>query len=125
MYLFVSSNDCKELYPNNSPTDFTVELPQAITGTHLSLRHVYFRKRQSGAKSYYYLLCDLVEPSVLAGKETTVLGSFFERGNLEYPQTQGLACASFKRIRLRVINSNHEIPEDLGPIFFTIEVSHV
>ena len=88
MYLYISSNDCLNLYPSNTATDFIVELPQAITGTHLSLHHVYFNTKnpnlfqQRTPDEYYYVLCDLVETSVLDGKESHVLGSFFQKGIL-------------------------------------------
>lgn len=123
MYLFVSSDDCKDLYPANTPINFTVELPQPVEGTHISLHHVYYTKRPQATKEYYYVLCDLVEPSVLAGKEKRVLGSFFEKGSLEHPQDIALISSFVKRINIKIVTNDINIPGDLVSVYLTLKIN--
>jgi hypothetical protein len=121
MYLLLSPNDCKELYPANTPSDFIVELPQSITGTHISLIEVYYKKKP-GSGQLYYVLCDLVESSVVGGREVALLGTFFQRGTIDYPRELGLVTKYFKRIRIRVFNADFETSNTSDVILFTIKV---
>ena len=125
MYLFISSNDCNLIYPSNSPKDFTVELPQVIEGSALSLLHVvYYKKTNQPIDRYYYVLCDLVEHSVLGGKEVRVLGSFFESGSLDKPENIALLSSAIKRIRIKIVTDDLGDPDDLVAVYLTVKVSH-
>jgi hypothetical protein len=121
MYLLLSPNDCKELYPSNTPSDFIVELPQSITGTHISLIEVYYKAIQEFSQ-FHYVLCDLVESSVVGGKEVALLGTFFQRGTLNSPRELGLVTRYIKRIRIKVLNADFEASNNLDLVLFTIKV---
>lgn len=123
MFLYLSSEDSKELYPFNTATDFTVELPKVVTGTHLSLHHIHYSKRDQTPKVYYYILCDLVEASVVGGKEEQVLGAFYQRGDLLSPKPLVLTTQAFKRIRFRILKRDLTVPEDLLSVNLTLQLS--
>ena len=122
MFLYLSPEDSKELYPSNTVSDFIVELPRVVSGSQLSLHHVYYRKSQQGRKKLYYVLCDLVESSVLGGKEEQVLGVFFQSG-LITPQPLNITNQAFKRIRVRILNRELSVPDDLVSVNFTLKLS--
>lgn len=122
MYLFVSSDDCKDLYPENSAVNFTVELPQALTGNFIALQHVFYKKQEKEVKGYYYVLCDNIQSSVLGGKEVKVLGSFFETGSLQCPQELPLVNHTIKRLNIRLLTRTLKVPTNLSTIYLTLKI---
>ena len=74
-YLFLASNDSTDYYPNNSPTHFSVKLPETI---HLSGREPWMcalRQFQCKTRSptNIYVLCDAIEDSFALGRKLPVL----------------------------------------------------
>ena len=122
MLLFVSSEDTKAYYPDNKVYDFTVELPQSLTGSYLALQHVYFKVKESTPEEYYYVQCDQVQESVIAGKEAKVLGSFWQSGNLDCSQPLRLVSRHIKRLRFRISTRKFEVPTDLVEVYLTIKL---
>lgn len=65
--LFISSNDCSDLYPNNSPTDFIIELPNVLELHEpcvivLNELEISGDFQKNGIKELY-ILCDICESS--------------------------------------------------------------
>ena len=123
MFLYISSEDSKELYPSNTVSDFTVELPRVVRGSLLSLHHVYFTESGTANKVLYYVLCDLVEASVVGGKEEQVLGTFYQTGDIITPQPLNVTSQSFKRIRIRILKGDLSVPNNLTSVNFTLKLS--
>ena len=74
-YVFLASNDSIDYYPNNSPTHFSVKLPETI---HLSgggqwmcaLRQFQCKTR---SPTNLYVLCDAIEDSVALCRKLPLL----------------------------------------------------
>ena len=122
MYLFLSPDDSKNLYPDNSPADFIVELPRTICGNSISLQHVYYKVKEASTRQLHYILCDLVEASIVGGQEKRALGSFFQSGSVESAQELPLSSKTFRRIRIKVINSKFEDDQTLSAIYLTVKI---
>lgn len=75
MLLYLSYQSCIEQYPQNTPTDFTYELPKDIHclgdwNCTLKELHTLTKPRISPLLCIY---CDIVEPSPIFGKLKTIL----------------------------------------------------
>ena len=73
-YLFLSSQSSKEQHPNNTSTDFTVELPKTyyLEGTwEVALKELETRINED----LFYVLSDVCQESSVGGTLTSVLRS--------------------------------------------------
>ena len=86
-YLYASSEDCKDLYPDNRPQRFTVQLPRELnlSGTwYCALKELYFKGEfrfnpkgllhvPKKAPQYLYLCTDVIEGAHLSNSYVPVL----------------------------------------------------
>jgi hypothetical protein len=124
MYLIVSSDDCKDLYPDNNIWDFTVELPIPLVTKNYraALTGVYFKKRVTKG-SFCVVFSDICEESVYSGTQKRILGTFFQPGNIENPPYLNLLGDWVKRIRFKVQLCEVETyPDSDQSIFFVIHL---
>ena len=121
MYLYTSCDDSKGLFPQNDCWDFIVELPKSLENySKVALTHVWFRSKAIKG-SYYYLLCDVVESSVVGGIEAPVLATFYEPGAVGNPAYIKLTLDSIKRLRLTVKSADKKPLQDITKeIYFTL-----
>lgn len=124
MFLYVASDDCKDIYPNNSCWDFTVELPEEVQGVcRVALTQVFF-KQKSFARGLYFVICDICEESVVKGKRERILGTFFTPGSLDSPDYIGTSRDPIKRLRFSVKDIHFETPKDYsGALNFTLHLT--
>ena len=122
MYLFLSHKDSENLYPDNSPADFTVELPRSLSGNFISLQNIYFKRKEVESEEYFYILCDIVESSILGGQERKVLGSFFESGSIVCPQDLPLTSNLIRRLHIRIVNTQFKQTQNLVATYLKIKV---
>jgi hypothetical protein len=67
MYLFLRSDDSKDVYPLNSPTDFTVDLPEPVDVTgFIALCEIDYRPSQKNKDIYVF--CDWCHGSCVDAK---------------------------------------------------------
>ena len=124
MYLIVSSDDCKDLYPENNIWDFTVELPVALAASkyRAALSAVYFKKKVIRG-SFCVVYSDICEDSVYNGAQKRILGTFSQPGNIENPLYLNLIGDWIKRIRFTIeLCEVEETPETDQTIFFAIHL---
>ena len=122
MYVFVSSDDCKDIYPNNAIVQFSVELPREIDSEHyqVALTHVYFKSRVIKG-TYNIVYCDIVQESFINGECASVLGCFFQPGGFDQPIYLDLKPGLIKRLHFRITSTNGPLLEDIDKaIFFTL-----
>ena len=124
MYLIVSSDDCKDLYPNNNIWDFTIELPIALVANkyRAALTGVYFKKKVT-KNSFCIVFSDICEESVYNGVQKRVLGTFPKPGNIENPPYLNLIGVWVKRIRFKIeLCEVEENPVSEQTIFLVIQL---
>lgn len=119
MYLYVSSKDSLDYFPQNSGGDFTVELPVALKGVcDLALTHVYGDSIRVG---YYYVFCSVCTHNIVHGREDKILGSFLESGTLDTTYYTPVDQARIKRIRFTVLSAIDNTPYQ-GELYFTLHI---
>ena len=124
MYLIVSSDDCKDLYPENNIWDFTIELPVALVASkyRAALSAVYFKKKVIRG-SFCIVYSDICEDSVYNGVQKRILGTFSQPGNIENPPYLNLVGDWIKRIRFKIeLCELQENPDSEQVIFFAIHL---
>lgn len=121
MYIIASSEDSKDIYPNNSWTDFTVELPKQLDlsdNYSVALTHIFFNYKFR--KSCFYIFTSICETSVVKAEERNFLALFSEPGGVSNPLYLKINQNTVKRIRFiildqdlktpKIINSNNSSP---------------
>lgn len=120
MFVVISPNDSKSIYPLNTWTNFTVDLPQSIVNARTSYRvgltHVFFKKSKLQKSPFYHVFSSICDSSVVAGKELALLGTFSEKGAIYSPYYQNLVEDNIQRISITILTPDLSIPtsEDLS-----------
>ena len=76
-YIYLSSEDSQDLYPDNNMTDFVVELPQTIHldegQWEMALMEANYDKDIHKDHGSLYLLCDICEYSIVRNNKQPIL----------------------------------------------------
>ena len=75
-YVYLSSDDCKELYPNNNGVSFTVRLPERVMLDRGAWSCGLFEcclEVDSKKEKTYFICCDTIEQQYVAGVGLPVL----------------------------------------------------
>lgn len=122
IYIYLSSEDSKEYFPDNSPENFTIELSRTLSAEkqEVALVDVFFDSYNPQNTGYYFIFCDFVEGSFVGGAEKRVLGSFYRPGALDCLDYHPISEHSLKRlsfqIKTREDNTLH------SPVFLKLHV---
>ena len=120
MLIYCSPEDSKHLYPANNTGDFIVELPHAVSGKYIQVEQVYFTG--GGTKRLCFVLCDQIQPSILAARQLPVLCSFFQRGPVIPIQSIPLITKHFHRIHIRIVGEDLKTPASFSKVCLTLKV---
>ena len=130
-YLFLTSTDGLDVYPQNNCTDFTVDFPNPIELNsdktlimqewHVALIDININLPIS-LKNSVIVMCDLVENSYIKGKRLPLLrilpGAMLDGASLHIPYYMKLNTTSFRSLRIYLLDINfesieNEISEDI------------
>lgn len=127
MFIYVSSQDSRDIYKGNKFLRFSVELPTELhtQNCELSLKHVWFSKGKGVRGSYYYVFCDAVEPSIVNGKEAPILGSFFQQGATVSDEYHHISTNYIKRLTFNINCSDSEAPSIDRTLYFTLHLREI
>ena len=116
-YLFITSNDCSDIFPSNTWNDFTIEFPQEIrlsnclgTAWSFALTEIALTNTsQSPLSDSWIVLCDLAESSYIRGSTAPVLRTISQdtekSGSLFQTYYIGVNNNKFNRLRIYIRNS--------------------
>lgn len=121
MYLFISPQNSKNIHPNNSPSDFTIELPSVLKqATEIALTDVFIEADPK--KQLFFLLCDVIDSSYLEGVEYPVLASFWDSAHISNPHYISLKQAEIRRIRFSLKTFDNSPIDNSLKLCFTLHV---
>ena len=101
MYVHITSTECQLFYPDNTSTEFTVELPVPITkSSQVGLTQVYFK-----GEAFCVLSTDICEESILNCSLRPVLATFCKSGDIVNPVYKPVTLDWIKRIRFSLQSS--------------------
>lgn len=127
MYLYISSKDSIDLYPQNTPANFIVQLPQHLqldegTWTCGVLQCVL----PSTPRSATYITCDFVESSFLGGHAQPVLAMTTVKTK-EYVNVTRVPIkrTQLPTIRIKLVNRRGVSPTlEIGETLLVLEIRH-
>lgn len=121
MRLYLSSQDSKDIYPENTPSNFRVELPQHLNRGSCTVLQCVLPFRPSVP---VYLACDLIEPSILGGRYQSVLTALASKTReFSNPDYTKVKVASVSTIQLKLINRRGEvIPVEKGETVVVLDL---
>ena len=95
MYVHISSSDCQLLYPDNTSSEFTVELPVTINteSCRVALTQIYFK-----GETFCALSADICDDSIINCSLRPVLATFFKSGNISNPAYKPVVRDCINRI---------------------------
>ena len=104
--IYLSSEDSKDLHPQNKVTDFVVELPEALElhgEWEVGLFQMSYRVPRT-TEGPYYLFCDLCEESLVYGHQLPVLQKLTSRSSYTNPLPLyvGVKALTVQRIHIRL-----------------------
>lgn len=107
MYIYLSSDNSKQYYKGNDFFQFTVELPSVLytENCEITLKSVYFKKTKELRNNYFHVFCDCIQPSIVNGQESSILGTFFEPGATDTDQYHSITTNYLKRLTFRIYAS--------------------
>ena len=99
-YLYLSSNDCINLFPSNTQNQFSVNLGKQLTGEwKCGLKEIYFML-SSEIPTVAYILCDKCERSYVRGTYMTLLR------RITLPVMEGIYSESFSDTYYKRVTSS-------------------
>ena len=112
MYVYISSSDCHPLYPDNTSTHFTIELPVAIhtESYEVALTQIYFK-----GETFCILKADICEESIVNCSLQPVVATFYKSGDIARPAYKNIVRDWIKRIHFSLESS-----EKIGEFYFTL-----
>ena len=112
MYVYISSSDCSLLYPDNTSSQFFVELPVAINAEKykVGLTQIYFK-----GEAFCTLTSSICEESIINCSLQPVIATFYKSGNISQPAYKSLVGDWIKRIHFSLQSS-----EKIGDFYFTL-----
>jgi len=90
-HLYLSSEDSKDLYPNNKPSSFVVQLPKTICLKGMwmcALCEVQYNHEAARSHENIYICSDLCEGSIVGKRMFPVLRQVFTKGKKSRRLTQ-------------------------------------
>ncbi len=119
-YIFASSDDSLDFYPNNKSTDFTVELPRVIRASECALGEISFLSQSQDL----VVLCDLCEESYYRDSLVPILRIVKAPGELENLYFVPITRHEIKRFHIRILTKQLEEPsDDLGVVICTLVIN--
>jgi hypothetical protein len=117
MYVHISSSDCQLLYPDNTSTEFTVELPVAINteSYQVGLTQIYFK-----GEAFCVLTADICQESIIHCTLSPVLATFFKSANIANPAYKTIVRDYIKRIHFTLQSS-----EKIEEFYFTLHFKEI
>ena len=93
---------CQHFYPDNTSTEFTVELPVAINAETYKVgqSQIYFK-----GETFCVLTANICEDSIINCTLRPVLATFFKSGDIVNPAYKPVNCDWIKRIRFSLQSS--------------------
>lgn len=110
MYILVSSLDSRDLYPENSYSDFTVELHRGIDTRTFEIALIQVFGVSFPGNQLFYIFSPVCQTSLVSGEERDLLGQFYEFGSVSNPIYNKFAQESVKRIRFSLRTPQIETP---------------
>ena len=125
MYLFLNSNDSKSLHPDNSPFNFTVELPTPLElhgDWKCALAEISYPK---SIRRELYVHCDICEYSYIADSYKPIL-RIVKSGDI-YNQLfyQPITTSLVSRIKIYIKDETGNEPSvDVESLRCTLKIKH-
>ena len=122
-YIYLSSDDSLEYFPNNTNFDFTVELAQEFRGAYrLALCEIYF----TPAIEDLYVFCDVCSRSRVLDDLLPLLRIVRAPGEFANLYYQELTRPILQRIRLYIRDKSLNIPStDIGTVRCTLRLEPI
>ena len=112
-YLYASSIDSLQLHPDNSGSDFTIDLPQAIEANECALGGIFYQPHDEEL----FVLCDICEASTVRDTTLQILRLISKPGEMENLYFIPVTRKYIQRIRFRIVNGDLTEPtEALGTV---------
>lgn len=109
MYLYLSSSDSTHLYPDNTGVDFTVRLPQPITGQNHMLGMVHCITPSKPVEPLY-IVCDVVQSSVLGEYQLPILDqTSVKTKEFTHVAYKPVTVSEISTLRVKLLNRRREL----------------
>lgn len=117
-HLFISSTDSLDFHQTNSSFDFTVELPQTLTGSYkVALAEFYCTNQLEDL----YVLSDVCEQSYCLDQMLPLMRIVHQPGECSNMYFLKVTRSDVQRIRIYIRNADLEIPStDIGRVRCTL-----
>ena len=122
-YIYLSSDDSLDYFPNNTNFDFTVEFAQEFRGAYrLALCEIYFTQ----ATEDLYVFCDVCTRSRVLDDLLPLLRIVRAPGELSNLYYQELTRPILQRIRLYIRDKSLNVPSfDIGTVRCTLRLEPI
>lgn len=115
MYLYLCSDDNKDIHPENSWDDFIVELPKNLElekdKWEVALVNVFYKPANLIKGQLFYVFANICDYSIARSTTQQILGTFSQRGELANPSYIGVISSLIKTIRISVRNEDFAVDQ--------------
>ena len=112
MYLFISSDDCLSLHPENTSTNFITELPKPLYLEGEWSCAVVRLNLGNSTDQLYGIYCDIVQNSCVHGLLKPILNLLSQSGVVELPYYIPLNTENVYRIRIILLDDKGKTPKN-------------
>lgn len=103
MYIHLSSNDSKAVFPDNNSSEFIVELKSTIRGNYaVALVDFYC----ATVPETLYIFCDIITPSFLRGDDAPILRIVHNSGEPRNLHYFPVSRRDIQRIKIVILDAN-------------------